>query len=98
MTSLRRVFIYLFFTVLSSVSIAKSLPDDVEPGDGINEIQLPLNKKSAAELVRIETQGKILAVEKERYKGKKIFKVKTLHKSGKVKNHFIDPQTGRAAK
>ena len=27
---------------------------------------------------------------------KKIFKVKTLHKNGKVKNYLIDPQTGHA--
>ena len=98
MNLFQRIFVYLFFAIFSTFALAKSLPDDVEPGDGINEIQLPLNKKSAAELVRIETKGKILSVDKENYKGKNIFKVKTLHANGKVKNHFIDPQTGRAPK
>jgi hypothetical protein len=96
MTSFQRFFVYVFFTVFSSVALARSLPDDVEPGDGINEIQLPLNKKSAAELVRLETQSKILSVDEEKYNGINIFKVKTLHKNGKVKNHLIDPHTGRA--
>lgn len=96
MTSFQRILVYLLFAVFSTFVFAKSLPDDIEPGDGINEIKLPLNKKSAAELVRIETKGKILSVDKEKVNGKNIFIVKALHNNGKVKNHYVDPQTGRA--
>jgi uncharacterized membrane protein YkoI len=96
MTSFQRIFVLFLFATINSSAFAKSLPDDIEPGDGINEIELPLNKKSAAELVRIETKGKILSVEKNKINGKNIFVVKTLHNDGKVKNHYLDSQTGRA--
>jgi len=96
MTSFRHL--CLILCLITSVSVAKSLPDDIEPGDGVNEIELPLNKKSAAELIRIETRGKILAVKEAVIDGRKTFKVKVLHLNGKVKQHLIDAQTGHAPK
>ncbi len=89
---------YLFITILLSVSAplyAKYLADDIEPGDGVNEIQLPLTKESAAELVRMESQGKILSVEEKPHRGKFIFKIKVLHDDGKIKIYRLDPLTAR---
>lgn len=73
---------------------ATQLPDDIEPGDGINEIQLPLTKQSAAELVRVESQGKVLSVDKVNYRGISVFKVKVLHDNGKIKFYRLNPDTG----
>jgi len=78
-----------------SVSAAH-LADDIEPGDGINEIQLPLTKASAAELIRIESKGKVLSVDKKKVKGKMLFRVKVLHNDGKIKIYQLDPSTGHA--
>tara|TARA_R110000772_G_C13118513_1_gene421553 strand:- start:47 stop:298 length:252 start_codon:yes stop_codon:yes gene_type:complete len=72
---------------------AKHLAEDIEPGDGINEIQLPLTKESAAELVRMETNGKILSVEEAPHKDHFIFKIKVLHNDGKIKIYRLDPKT-----
>ncbi len=98
MTIFQRITTYLFISFISVAAVAKNLPSDIEPGDGINEIQLPLNKKSAAELVRIETKGKILSVDEAKQNGIKIFKVKVLHSTGKVKNHIVDSRTGHSLK
>ncbi len=90
-------FIIPFILLLTSLSVhAVQLPDDIEPGDGINEIQLPLTKQSAAELIRVESGGKVLSVDRGKLKGKKIFKVKVLHDNGKIKFYRLDPQTGYA--
>mgnify|MGYP000476909695 CR=1 FL=1 len=86
--------ITLLLTSLSAQAI--QLPDDIEPGDGVNEIQLPLTKQSAAELVRVESKGKVLSVDKSKFKGKSIFKVKVLHDNGKIKFYRLDPKTGYA--
>lgn len=87
---------YLFTIILLSLSaplFAKYLADDIEPGDGVNEIQLPLTKESAAELIRIESKGKILSVEEKPYRGKFVFNIKVLHDDGKIKIYRVDPQT-----
>jgi uncharacterized membrane protein YkoI len=92
-------FLSILFIVLlpfSSIHAAK-LADDVEPGDGVNEIQLPLTKESAAELIRVETRGKVLSVEKKPYKNSVVFNVKVLHDDGIVKVYRLDPNTGHRA-
>ena len=41
---------YLFISITLSLTLnvfAAQLPDDIEPGDGVNDIQLPLTKESA---------------------------------------------------
>jgi hypothetical protein len=52
MLLLRYLFIFMILS-LSAPLFAKYLADDIEPGDGVNEIQLPLSKESAAELIRM---------------------------------------------
>jgi uncharacterized membrane protein YkoI len=87
---------YLFILMLLSLSaplFAKYLADDIEPGDGVNEIQLPLTKESAAELIRMESKGKILSVEEKPHEGTFIFKIKVLHDDGKIKIYRLDPTT-----
>ncbi len=85
----------LLSSILLSPGIqAGQLVDDIDPGDNVNEIQLPLTKRTAAELVRVESEGKVLSVDKVQYKGKSIFRVKVLHDDGKIKFYRIDPQTG----
>jgi hypothetical protein len=79
--------------ILPMLSNAARLADDIEPGDGVNEIQLPLTKKSAAELIRLENSGKILSVDEQVYKGKTVFKVKVLHSGGTIKHYLLDPTT-----
>jgi uncharacterized membrane protein YkoI len=74
-------------------TFAAHLADDIEPGDGVNEIQLPLTKESAAELIRLESKGKILSVEEQKHKGKTIFKIKVIHNNGIVKYYRLDPNT-----
>ena len=91
---LLRYFFTLLFLMLSLSVFAAHLPDDIEPGDGVNEIQLPLTKASAAELIRTESKGKILSVDKKDIKGKSIFRVKVLHNNGKIKIYQLDPLTG----
>jgi len=91
----RHLIILLLFSLSLPVNSAQ-LPDDIEPGDNVNEIQLPLTKQSAAELIRVEYQGKVLSVSEGQYKDKDIFKIKVLHDNGKVKSYRLDPQTGYA--
>jgi uncharacterized membrane protein YkoI len=85
----------LLFAISLPVNSAQ-LPDDIEPGDAVNEIQLPLTKQSAAELIRVEYQGKVLSVNESEYKGIHVFRIKVLHDNGKVKSYRLDPQTGYA--
>ena len=90
---------YLLTYILLSLStplLANHLPDDIEPGDGVNEIKLPLTKESAAELIRVESKGKILSVEEIPHKGKAILKIKVLHDDGKIKIYRLDPNTAHA--
>ncbi|NOQ94481.1 MAG: hypothetical protein GQ547_07605 [Methylophaga sp.] len=91
-----RYLLTIFFLTLSLSVIAAHLPDDIEPGDSVNDIQLPLTKTSAAELIRVEKKGKILSVEKKKVKGKSVFRIKVLHKNGKIKMYSLDPSTGNA--
>jgi uncharacterized membrane protein YkoI len=93
MNALRYLFTFFFFT-LSMTVFAIHLPDDIEPGDAVNEIQLPLTRESAAELVKLESKGKILSVDKKSNHGKALFRVKVLHDNGKIKIYRLDPNTG----
>ena len=95
MNALRYLFTLFIFT-LSVAVFAAHLPDDIEPGDAVNDIQLPLTKESAAELVRIESKGKVLSVDKKSDNGKTIFRVKVLHDNGKIKVYRLDSNTGHA--
>jgi uncharacterized membrane protein YkoI len=88
--------LFLCLLLTTSSVIAKHLPDDIEPGDSTNEIRLPLTKQSAAELVKIETNGKVLSVDLMKGKKRKVFRVKVLHTNGKVKNHHVDAATGHS--
>jgi hypothetical protein len=72
------------------------VPYEQQPGNIINEISLPLNKHTAAELAKVETGGKILSVDEEMRGNQIIFRVKVLHNNGKVKVHRIDRDTGHA--
>jgi uncharacterized membrane protein YkoI len=90
---------YLIILSLFALSLpvnSAQLPDDIEPGDSVNDIQLPLTKQSAAELIRVESQGKVLSVNKSQYRGTSVFRIKVLHDDGKVKFYRLDPQTGHA--
>lgn len=88
-------YILLVLSLIFSMTVFSAhLPDDIEAGDGINEIQLPLTKESAAELIRVESNGKILSVDEHKANGKKIFKIKVLHDNGKIKVYKLDPTTG----
>jgi len=98
MQLLRYTHIALLLLSFMVPAYSARLADDIEPGDGVNEIQLPLTKESAAELIRVESGGKILAVDEHKHKNKIIFKIKVLHSNGKVKYHYIDPMTAHPPK
>jgi len=89
-----RTLLTLFSLILSTAVFAAHLPDDIEPGDGVNEIQLPLTKESAAELIKVESAGKILSVDTKYNNGKTVFYVKVLHDNGVIKMYQLDPKTG----
>lgn len=72
------------------------LPYELQPGNSINEIALPLTKHTAAELAKIETGGKVLSVDEEQLGDTTVFRVKVLHNNGKVKVHRINGETGHA--
>jgi len=91
---LLRYFFTILFLMLPLSIFSAHLPDDIEPGDGVNDIQLPLTKASAAELIRIESKGKILSVDKKEVQGKTLFRIKVLHDNGKIKIYRLDPLTG----
>ncbi len=86
---LRYFFIILFIT-LSLPTFAAHLADDIK----LNEIKLPLTKASAAELIHTRSKGKVLAVDNKEVNGKTIFRIKVLHKNGRLKIYRIDPLTG----
>lgn len=89
-----RHLLLLTATFFSPIIMADVVPYEQEPGNSINEIELPLTRGTAAELVKIETGGKILSVEEELHKNNVIYRVKVLHNNGKVKSHRIDRDTG----
>lgn len=89
---------YLLLALLLSMPIQAddNVPYEHVPGNSINEIELPLTRHTAAELAKIETDGKILSVDEETRGNKVIFRIKVLHNNGKVKVHRIDRDTGHA--
>jgi len=92
---------YFTLTILLASPLfiqAARLADDIEPGDGVNEIQLPLTKQSAAELIRAESNGKILSVDEEFYKNTNVFRIKVIHDNGNVKYYRLDPNTAHPPK
>lgn len=91
-----RYLVILFLISLASTVVANHLPDDIEPGDAVNDIQLPLTKQSAAELARIQSGGKVLSVSQEQHDGHIIFVVKILHDNGKVKLYRLDKDTAHS--
>lgn len=62
----------------------------------MDDINLPLTKESAAQLVKIESDGKVLSIEKKIMKDKAVFQAKVLHDNGKMKMYLIDPETGHS--
>ncbi|MDH5357490.1 MAG: hypothetical protein OEY48_03515 [Gammaproteobacteria bacterium] len=95
---IRKLIALLSLLAISLSVSSKHLPDDIEPGDGTNEIQLPLTKETAAELIQVESNGKVLSVDEELYLGKILFRVKVLHQDGKIKIYRLDPQSGHHAR
>ena len=93
MNKLRYLITFLIISLSTSV-FSDHLADDIEPGDGTNEIQLPLTKESAAELIRLESEGEVLSVDTRKHKNAIIFRVKVLHDNGKIKFYSLDPKTG----
>lgn len=91
-----RFLLLLILLAPLSVFADESVPYEQQPGNSINEIMLPLTKHTAAELAKIETNGKILSVDEQRHGDKVIFRVKVLHDNGKVKVHRFDRDTGHA--
>lgn len=86
---------YLLLSLLLTAPVqADHLPIDIEPGSSVNEIALPLNEKTAAELAQVETGGKVLSVDQEHSNSHVYFRVKVLHQDGMVKIHRIDRDTG----
>lgn len=86
----------LFSLTLSTVVLSAHLPDDIEPGNSVNEIQLPLTKESAAELIRVESGGKTLSVTSKKYNDEIIFHIKVLHDNGTIRVYRLNPKTGHA--
>ncbi len=87
---------YLFTITFLSLSVAlfaTQLEEGIEPGDGVHEIQLPLTKESAAELIRMESKGKILSVERAPFIDKFIYKIKVIHDDGTIKIYRLDAHT-----
>lgn len=89
---------YLLLALSLSVPLQadEQLPYEHAPGNSINEIELPLTRHTAAELAKVETDGKILSVDEESRDNKVIFRIKVLHNNGKVKVHRIDRDTGHS--
>jgi len=91
-----KFFWYLLFVmlVLPLTGYSDHFPPDLEVGSSINDIPLPLTKKTAAELAQVETGGQVLSVDQEQYQNHSIFRVKVLHRDGKVKTYRLDRDTG----
>lgn len=92
----RGYFVLLLLIAALPLQADESIPYEQQPGNSINEIRLPLNRHTAAELAKVETQGQVLSVEEDKQNNRVIFRVKVLHKSGKVKVHRFDRNTGHA--
>ena len=87
-------YLLLIFMLFSLPLLADEVPYENQPGNSINEIALPLNRHTAAELAKIETGGKILSVDEEQRDSSVLFRVKVLHNNGKIKVHRINRDTG----
>ncbi|PHS30436.1 MAG: hypothetical protein COA95_09095 [Methylophaga sp.] len=59
-----------------------------------HDIQLPLTKQSAAELIQLESHGKILSVEQSKTAEKTFFLIKVLYDNGEIRLHYLDASTG----
>ena len=59
-----------------------------------HNVNLPLTKQSAADIIQSESNGKILSVNKKASNDKTIFIIKVLYDNGKVKNYSLDAATG----
>ena len=98
---MKRLLILLLFIYQPAYS--QHLADGINPGDPINEIELPLTAETAAELIAVETGGKILS-STEIYLGATAsgtlhFRVKVLlDKKGIIKIYLLDAQTGHKVK
>jgi uncharacterized membrane protein YkoI len=82
-------FLRLFFTLfilLGTSAYAAQSPD--------GEVQLPLTKQSAAEIIQHKSKGKILSVDKDEVGKKNIFLIKVIHDDGKIKVYKLDASTG----
>jgi uncharacterized membrane protein YkoI len=93
---LLRLFFILAIFISPTLSAREDVPYEEQPGNSINEITLPLTAQSAAELAKIETQGKVLSVDTEKDGDTILFRVKVLHNNGKVKVHRFNRNTGHA--
>jgi uncharacterized membrane protein YkoI len=78
----RLLFTLILFSI-SSLSFASE-----------NDVQLPLSKQSAAEIVQKKSQGKILSVDKKETAEKTFYLIKVLHNDGEIKVHSLDVLTG----
>lgn len=92
----RFLLLLLLLTPVALLAADETIPYEQQPGNSINEIVLPLTKHTAAELAKVETNGKILSVDEQRNGAQIIFRVKVLHDNGKVKVHRFDRDTGHA--
>lgn len=82
------------FLLKSLIVVCFTVLSPVYAGD----VALPLTKDTAASLIQQKTKGKILSVDKQRNNGKTVFRVKVLHKDGKVKMFRMDAATGNRLK
>ena len=82
-------FLRLFFTLFMLLSTSAFA---AQPLDG--DVQLPLTKQSAAEIIQVESKGKILSVEKDDSDKEVIFLIKVLHDDGKIKVYKLEASTG----
>ncbi|HDZ16504.1 MAG TPA: hypothetical protein ENI26_11335 [Methylophaga aminisulfidivorans] len=93
---LKLLTLFTLLTICFTAMANEEPPFEQAPGNNINEIALPLTKDTAAELAKIETAGKVLSVDEERYGNRIVFRIKVLHNNGKVKIHRLDRDTGHA--
>jgi uncharacterized membrane protein YkoI len=71
------------------------LSQQTQAGIAEQQQSLPLDKTSAAKMARTQTNGQVLSVTKESDHGLIYFRVKVLHKDGKVKNYRYEQQSGK---
>jgi uncharacterized membrane protein YkoI len=79
MLSLRLLLLFLFSTTLSAAE---------------DKVELPLTQQSAAEIIQLESSGKILSVNNQEKDGEILFLIKVLHTDGKIKIYSLEASTG----